>query len=113
MILIDPYIVLNLNSRDNTNLFLMLSLYLICPTDRLPNWSELFSLVTVATKPVIIRQQQTLPLIFQKNINISIGHSALLTNTTRSLTILCPAEGFPPPKISWTKDGALLHHTDR
>ncbi|XP_042370834.1 ADAMTS-like protein 3, partial [Plectropomus leopardus] len=81
--------------------------------DRLPNWSERSSLETVAHRPVIIRQQQTLPLTFQKNINISIGHRALLTNTTRSLTILCPAEGFPPPKISWTKDGAPLQQNDR
>lgn len=81
--------------------------------DRLPNWSERSSSETYANRPVIIRQRQTHPLAFQKNINISIGHSTLLTNTTRSLTIRCPAEGFPPPKISWTKDGTLLRHTDR
>ncbi|XP_031702131.1 ADAMTS-like protein 1 isoform X1 [Anarrhichthys ocellatus] len=81
--------------------------------DRLPNWSERSSSETYANRPVIIRQQRTHPLAFQKNINISIGHSTLLTNTTRSLTIRCPAEGFPPPKISWTKDGTLLRHTDR
>ncbi|XP_076583415.1 ADAMTS-like protein 3 isoform X2 [Chaetodon auriga] len=81
--------------------------------DRWPNWSERFSLETVAKRPVIIRQQQTLPLTFQKNINISIGNSALITNATRTLTILCPTEGFPPPKINWTKDGILLQHTDR
>ncbi|XP_070823725.1 ADAMTS-like protein 3 isoform X4 [Chaetodon trifascialis] len=83
-----------------------------CP-NRWPNWSERFSLETVAKRPVIIRQQQTLPLTFQRNINISIGNSALLTNATQTLTILCPAEGFPPPKINWTKDGILLQHTDR
>ncbi|XP_076583561.1 ADAMTS-like protein 3 isoform X4 [Chaetodon auriga] len=83
-----------------------------CP-NRWPNWSERFSLETVAKRPVIIRQQQTLPLTFQKNINISIGNSALITNATRTLTILCPTEGFPPPKINWTKDGILLQHTDR
>ncbi|KAK9543177.1 hypothetical protein VZT92_000973 [Zoarces viviparus] len=81
--------------------------------DRLPNWSERSSSETYANRPVIIRQRQTHPLAFQKNINISIGHSTLLTNTTRSLTIRCPAEGFPPPKISWNKDGTLLRHTDR
>ncbi|KAI3376757.1 hypothetical protein L3Q82_000351 [Scortum barcoo] len=80
---------------------------------RLPNWSEHSSVETAANRPLIIRRQQTLPLTFQKNINISIGHSALLTNATRSLTILCRAEGFPPPKISWTKDGAQLQQTDR
>ncbi|XP_031148578.1 ADAMTS-like protein 3 isoform X1 [Sander lucioperca] len=81
--------------------------------DRLANLSERSSLETVGSRAVIIRQQQSLQLSLQKNINISIGHSALLTNTTRSLTILCPARGFPPPKISWTKDGALLQHNDR
>uniref|UniRef100_A0A3B4GWV9 ADAMTS-like 3 n=1 Tax=Pundamilia nyererei TaxID=303518 RepID=A0A3B4GWV9_9CICH len=57
--------------------------------------------------------QLSVPPTFQKNIDISIGHSALLTNATRSLTIRCPAEGSPPPKISWSKDGALLQHSDR
>ncbi|XP_033482099.2 ADAMTS-like protein 3 isoform X1 [Epinephelus lanceolatus] len=81
--------------------------------DRLPNWSERSSLETAGSRPVIIRQQPNLPLTFQKNINISIGQSTLLTNTTRSLTILCPAEGVLPPRISWTKDGAPLQQTDR
>uniref|UniRef100_A0A7N6ANN5 ADAMTS-like 3 n=1 Tax=Anabas testudineus TaxID=64144 RepID=A0A7N6ANN5_ANATE len=94
-------------------LFLVLSLYLVCPTDELSNWSERSSGELFVSKPVITRRQKTPPLTFQKNINISIGHSALLTNATRSVTILCPAEGFPPPKISWSKDGVLLHHTDR
>nr|XP_046243182.1 ADAMTS-like protein 3 isoform X1 [Scatophagus argus] len=81
--------------------------------DRLPNWSERFSLGTMAKRPAIIRQQQILPLTFQRTINISVGNSALLTNATQSLTILCPAEGFPPPKTSWTKDGIMLQPTDR
>ncbi|XP_044205848.1 ADAMTS-like protein 3 isoform X1 [Thunnus albacares] len=81
--------------------------------DRLPNWSERSSLETAGSKPVIIRQQQTLPMTFEKHINISIGHSAFLTNATRLLTIRCPAEGFPSPRILWTKDGAVLQHTDR
>uniref|UniRef100_G3PMZ3 ADAMTS-like 3 n=1 Tax=Gasterosteus aculeatus TaxID=69293 RepID=G3PMZ3_GASAC len=42
-----------------------------------------------------------------------IGQSALLTNATRSLTIRCPAGGVPPPKVSWTKDGAPLLPADR
>ncbi|XP_047187653.1 ADAMTS-like protein 3 [Scophthalmus maximus] len=79
----------------------------------LPNWSEHSSLDTAVNRPRIIRQQRNPPLPFQKKVNVSIGHTALLTNSTRSLTILCPAEGFPPPKISWTKDGVLLQHTDR
>uniref|UniRef100_A0A4W6CXC3 ADAMTS-like 3 n=1 Tax=Lates calcarifer TaxID=8187 RepID=A0A4W6CXC3_LATCA len=81
--------------------------------DRLPNWSEHSSLDIVVNRPVIIRHQQMPQLSFQRSINVSIGHSALLTNATQSLAILCPAEGFPPPKISWTKDGALLQHTER
>ncbi|KAM3876867.1 ADAMTS-like protein 3 [Diretmus argenteus] len=80
---------------------------------RLPNWSEHSSAEKVARRPAIIRQHKTLLLTFQKNINISIGHNAFLTNATRSLTIFCPTEGSAPPKISWTKDGAPLQHTDR
>ncbi|TKS69437.1 ADAMTS-like protein 3 [Collichthys lucidus] len=81
--------------------------------DKLPNWSERRSFEAAGNRPVIIRQQQTILLAFQRNINISVGNSALVTNATQSLTILCPAEGFPPPKIRWTKDGILLRHTDR
>lgn len=93
----------------------MLCLYLICPTDRhrLSNWSEHFSLETAVNGPVIIKKPQTLPLMFQSNINITIGNSVVVTNATKSLTILCPGEGFPLPKISWAKDGVLLQHTDR
>ncbi|XP_047437133.1 ADAMTS-like protein 3 [Mugil cephalus] len=80
--------------------------------DRLPNWSEHWPEM-VANRPVITRQQQTLPLTYQKIINISIGHNALFTNATKSLIILCPAKGFPPPKTSWTKDGAPLQYSDR
>ncbi|KAG7473028.1 ADAMTS 3 [Solea senegalensis] len=81
--------------------------------DSLPNWSEHSALDKAANSPRIIRQQQKLTPAFQKNINVSVGHSALLTNATRSLIIRCPAEGFPPPKISWSKDGVLLQRTDR
>ncbi|XP_071329077.1 ADAMTS-like protein 3 isoform X3 [Trachinotus anak] len=81
--------------------------------DKLPNWSEHSSLDIAVNRAVIIRQQQTLPPAFHRNINVSIGHSTLITNATQSLTILCPADGFPPPKISWTKDGALVQHSDR
>ncbi|KAM7406639.1 hypothetical protein PAMP_001006 [Pampus punctatissimus] len=81
--------------------------------DKLPNGSERSSLETAGSGPVIIRQQQILPVTFQKNINISIGQSAFLTNATQLLTILCLAEGFPSPKILWTKDGAVLQHTVR
>ncbi|KAM9366905.1 ADAMTS-like protein 3 [Symphorus nematophorus] len=81
--------------------------------DRLPNWSEHFSLDKAGSRPVIIRQQQTQPLTFQRNVNISIGNSAFITNTTRSLTIRCPAEGVPPPIISWSRNGNLLQLDDR
>ncbi|XP_062417646.1 ADAMTS-like protein 3 isoform X2 [Pungitius pungitius] len=77
--------------------------------DRRPDWSK----PPFVQRAAIVRQLLTRPLAFQKNINISIGQSALLTNATRSLAIRCPAEGVPPPKVSWTKDGALLLPTDR
>lgn len=77
------------------------------------NWSEHTPVNVVPSKPVIVRQQQSLPLTLQKNINISIGQSALLANTTRSVTILCAANGVPAPKIIWSKDGTLLQRHNR
>ncbi|KAM9408330.1 ADAMTS-like protein 3, partial [Pholidichthys leucotaenia] len=81
----------------------------------LPNWSELSPPETLVKPSLILRPQQQppVPLSYQKNINISIGHNALLTNATRSLTIICPADGAPPPKISWSRDGAPLQLGDR
>ncbi|KAF7649541.1 hypothetical protein LDENG_00139990, partial [Lucifuga dentata] len=85
---------------------------LISPADRQPNRWELSSR-GFTSRPLIIRQQQNLPVTFHRNISISIGHSAFLTNATRSLTILCPTKGFPPPTVSWSKDGTLLQQSDR
>lgn len=84
-------------------------------TDSLHNWSELVSALGGAAvhRPRIIRQQQKRTMSVQESVDVNIGDSALLTNTTQSLTIRCPAEGFPPPVISWSKDGAPLHITDR
>ncbi|KAM4602374.1 ADAMTS-like protein 3 [Polymixia lowei] len=78
----------------------------------LPNWSE-HSGEKVARRPAIIRQQQNHVMTFQKNVNISIGQTAFLTNATRSLTMLCPTEGSPQPNVHWSKDGAPVQHTDR
>uniref|UniRef100_A0A3P8VIL7 ADAMTS-like 3 n=1 Tax=Cynoglossus semilaevis TaxID=244447 RepID=A0A3P8VIL7_CYNSE len=79
-------------------------------TDSLHNWSELVSALGGAAvhRPRIIRQQQKRTMSVQESVDVNIGDSALLTNTTQSLTIRCPAEGFPPPVISWSKDGAPL-----
>lgn len=81
--------------------------------DSLSNWSERSPVEAVPSKPVIIGQQQTLPLTLQKDINITIGQSALLTNATRAVTILCAADGVPSPKVVWSKDGALLQRNPR
>uniref|UniRef100_A0A8D0CF65 ADAMTS like 3 n=1 Tax=Scleropages formosus TaxID=113540 RepID=A0A8D0CF65_SCLFO len=64
-------------------------------------------------KPIIIRQKQNPLMTFQKSINISIGRSAFLTNTTHSVFLLCAAWGVPKPKVTWTKDGVPLQHTER
>uniref|UniRef100_A0A8D0C6X9 ADAMTS like 3 n=1 Tax=Scleropages formosus TaxID=113540 RepID=A0A8D0C6X9_SCLFO len=59
-------------------------------------------------KPIIIRQKQNPLMTFQKSINISIGRSAFLTNTTHSVFLLCAAWGVPKPKVTWTKDGSTM-----
>lgn len=50
---------------------------------------------------------------FQRDMRIHIGRVAYLTNATRSLSLLCPVHGVPPPTVSWTKDGAPLQYRDR
>lgn len=82
-------------------------------TDTLSNWSERSPVEAVPSRPVISRRTQTLPLTLHKHVNISVGHSAILTNATRSLTILCSADGVPAPKTTWSKDGAQMQRTDR
>ncbi|XP_055010314.1 ADAMTS-like protein 3 [Boleophthalmus pectinirostris] len=81
--------------------------------ESLSNWSEATPVEVVPGKPVIERQQQRSPWALQKNLNISIGQNGLLTNTTRSVTLLCPAQGVPKPKIVWSKDGNLLQRNSR
>ncbi|XP_028258452.1 ADAMTS-like protein 3 isoform X2 [Parambassis ranga] len=67
----------------------------------------------VASKPVIIRQQQILPLPAQRDISIGIGQNVFLTHKAHSVTIQCFVAGPPYPKISWSKDGILLTRTNR
>uniref|UniRef100_W5N5E8 ADAMTS like 3 n=1 Tax=Lepisosteus oculatus TaxID=7918 RepID=W5N5E8_LEPOC len=87
--------------------------------DKTPNSSERVhdkdtdSQLIKQKKPNIIRQKQNPLMTFQKTINISIGRAAFLTNSTQSVYMLCSALGIPEPKISWTKDGAPLHFSER
>lgn len=62
---------------------------------------------------MIVRQKQNPLLTAQKNVNITVGRTAFLTNGTRSLLLLCPAEGAPQPRVTWTKDGAPIQNSDR
>ncbi|XP_055088517.1 ADAMTS-like protein 3 [Periophthalmus magnuspinnatus] len=90
------------------------NLTLDCPaSESSSNWSESSTVELVLGKPLIVRPQRRVPWILQKNLNISIGQNALLTNTTRSLTLLCPARGLPRPKVVWSKDGSLLRRNSR
>uniref|UniRef100_A0A6Q2YPM5 ADAMTS-like 3 n=1 Tax=Esox lucius TaxID=8010 RepID=A0A6Q2YPM5_ESOLU len=76
------------------------------PKNRTPNSSEWS--VSGFRRPVIIRQRQNPLMTFQRSLNISIGRIAFLTNATRQLYLLCPAEGVPQPQITWTKDGVVF-----
>uniref|UniRef100_A0AAV2LUS0 ADAMTS-like 3 n=1 Tax=Knipowitschia caucasica TaxID=637954 RepID=A0AAV2LUS0_KNICA len=73
---------------------------------------EVSMAVVTQVKPEIVRQEQKVPWFLQKNLNFSIGQNALLTNSTRSITIQCHATG-PKPKVVWSKDGTLLQRNSR
>ncbi|XP_035272367.1 ADAMTS-like protein 3 isoform X1 [Anguilla anguilla] len=64
-------------------------------------------------KPAIIRHKLNPLMTFQKSINISIGRSAFLTSATKSVFLLCAAQGMPRPLLSWAKDGKPLQFTER
>uniref|UniRef100_A0AAY4BE05 ADAMTS-like 3 n=1 Tax=Denticeps clupeoides TaxID=299321 RepID=A0AAY4BE05_9TELE len=65
-------------------------------------------------KPVISRRKQYDPVMnFHRDVKINIGRTAYLTNATRSLFLLCPVHGVPPPTVSWTKDGSPLQYKER
>lgn len=64
-------------------------------------------------KPVIIQPDPQPLLDFEEDILISAGQNAILTNATRSLTLLCMAHGSPEPSFSWTRDGQPLRQTER
>ncbi|XP_036400255.1 ADAMTS-like protein 3 [Megalops cyprinoides] len=83
--------------------------------DRTPNSSEHMGEKDTGgrSKPVIIRHKQNPLMTFQKSINMSIGRGAFLTNATRSVFLLCAAQGMPKPELSWTKDGKPLQFTER
>ncbi|KAG7255273.1 hypothetical protein CRUP_028006 [Coryphaenoides rupestris] len=83
---------------------------------RLPNGSENLG-TTVPRRPTIVRRPQNHSSAggstFQRSLSFGVGQEAFLANGTRLLTLLCPAEGSPPPAVAWTKDGAPLQHTER
>uniref|UniRef100_A0A8C1UB20 ADAMTS-like 3 n=1 Tax=Cyprinus carpio TaxID=7962 RepID=A0A8C1UB20_CYPCA len=84
--------------------------------DKTPNTSELSEGKTPkkGSRAVIVRQKHHgSAMSFQRDLRIQVGRTAYLTNATHSLTLMCPAQGLPPPNLSWSKDGAPLQNSDR
>ncbi|XP_026786423.3 ADAMTS-like protein 3 isoform X1 [Pangasianodon hypophthalmus] len=77
--------------------------------DRTPNSSELSGGKSMKSRAVIVRHSpHGSAMSFQRDLSISVGRTAYITNATRSLTLLCSAQGIPIPTVSWTKDGVPL-----
>lgn len=77
--------------------------------DRTPNSSEHSGGKNLKSKAVIIRHStHGSTMSFQRDLSVNVGGTAFITNATRSLTLLCSAQGIPTPSVSWTKDGILL-----
>uniref|UniRef100_A0A8C2IRS1 ADAMTS-like 3 n=1 Tax=Cyprinus carpio TaxID=7962 RepID=A0A8C2IRS1_CYPCA len=82
--------------------------------DKTPNTSELSEGKTPkkGSRAVIVRQKHHgSAMSFQRDLRIQVGRTAYLTNATHSLTLMCPAQGLPPPNLSWSKDGAPLQNS--
>lgn len=74
--------------------------------DRTPNSSERSGGKDLKSSAVIIRHSpHGSAMSFQRDLSINVGKTAYITNATRSLTLLCSAQGIPRPTVSWTKDG--------
>lgn len=77
--------------------------------DRTPNSSERSGGKSLKSRAVIVRHASHGSIMsFQRDLSINVGRTAYITNATRSLTILCSAQGIPTPTVSWSKDGLLL-----
>ncbi|XP_016135918.1 ADAMTS-like protein 3 [Sinocyclocheilus grahami] len=84
--------------------------------DKTPNTSERSEgkAAKKGSRAVIGRQKHHgSAMSFQRDLRIHVGRTAYLTNATHSLTLMCPAQGLPPPNLSWSKDGAPLQNSDR
>lgn len=77
--------------------------------DRTLNSSERSGGKRLKSRAVIIRHSpHRSTMSFQRDLSINVGRTAYITNATRSLTLLCSAQGIPTPTVSWTKDGLSL-----
>ncbi|XP_022085366.1 hemicentin-1-like isoform X2 [Acanthaster planci] len=44
--------------------------------------------------------------------NVTNFQSVYIINQTQSVTLRCPATGYPPPTVTWTKDGMPISEND-
>ena len=44
--------------------------------------------------------------------NVTDFQGQYTVNLTQSVTLRCPATGYPPPTVNWTKDGMSISETD-
>ncbi|XP_051776371.1 ADAMTS-like protein 3 isoform X1 [Erpetoichthys calabaricus] len=87
--------------------------------DKTPNTSELAlnkdaqRRFQKQKKAHIVRRRLGPSVVFQKQLNLSIGRSAFLTNATQTVALMCEALGVPEPKVFWTRNGIPLRSSER